>query len=228
VKNAQKIIYAGGIVLAAGALLVAGTPAFAATNLISNGDFEAPVTISPTTSFGSLAAGDTWDGWDIHSHVEPLAAPKYPVFNGNQSLDMDGGSPAGEISQTFATVPGSQYLVSFEITSAGDVDRQVRADIDGTALVTGTWNPAIDTADTFVPASGTFTATAATSTLTLTSINTNNSVTPIDDVSVTLVDPADSPLVNPAIGGIAAGIAALAGAGVYLGRRYLTARAVRR
>ena len=94
----------------------------AAANLLNNGSFE-NVGGAPFQSWGGYTFGfdgfggaDALPGWTINSgnvDVTTSASPWGPAADGSNSLDINGWE-AGSISQTFATVAGATYTVSFD------------------------------------------------------------------------------------------------------------------
>ncbi len=79
-------------------------------NLITNGDFE-----NPSIGAASFVTFSTTGppGWTLVSGTVDLVSPGFsPPFEGNQVLDLDGVS-AGLIQQSFATVPGQEYMLEF-------------------------------------------------------------------------------------------------------------------
>ncbi len=109
------------LILIAGLLAGLSAPAFAATNLIVNGGFEANQGI--TTGYynvGAPGAGDhaipTGFGWSVPTNnVDIISYSSYgpaPVNGGNYGLDLVGYGSTGEISQSFSTVAGKTYNVS--------------------------------------------------------------------------------------------------------------------
>lgn len=97
-------------------VLITVCPAQAA-NLITNGSFETP-TLSSPSQFLDIAAGAQPSGftWDVTSDsVDVVTAGTLfasTAFDGAQFLDLDGFAP-GAISQSFSTVVGTGYIVSF-------------------------------------------------------------------------------------------------------------------
>ena len=82
-----------------------------AQNLIVNGSFEQPVTTSYTTIPPAQLPG-----WVVTRATVDVQAGSYwaaPMFDGAQSLDLDGSPGPGQISQSFGTVPGATYRLSF-------------------------------------------------------------------------------------------------------------------
>lgn len=105
-------------------LIQTGSAASAAgrASLLVNGSFEkAPV----TARFLNLPGGTaTIQGWVVTGEGIDLVAAQYWVASdGNNSIDLDGSRRSdstppfahGGIAQTFATKPGTRYLVSFDM-----------------------------------------------------------------------------------------------------------------
>jgi hypothetical protein len=86
----------------------------AAPNLIVNGSFETPVTSSFVVfGPGSEPAGFGFTATSGTVEVDNTQqAYGNPAFAGNQNLDLDGTS-AGALQQTFATIPGQTYDLTF-------------------------------------------------------------------------------------------------------------------
>jgi choice-of-anchor C domain-containing protein len=101
---------------AAGVLALATTSAQA--NLLVNGSFE--VGPSPVATFLNLTAGSTVvTGWTVTGLTVDYVGGFWVASDGTRSIDLDGsvGSPFtnGGVAQTFATTPGTQYLVRFDL-----------------------------------------------------------------------------------------------------------------
>ncbi len=84
-----------------------------AANLIVNGGFE-----SPGGGFATLYTGSTaLAPWEISGSVELIpngvGPTSWPAHEGDYSLDLAGTSN-GTIQQSFATVPGKQYTLTFQ------------------------------------------------------------------------------------------------------------------
>jgi hypothetical protein len=96
-------------------LLLASAPACG--NLIVNGGFEIPY-VGPTGySLIWSGPGPAGFGWIVNSGNVEVQGELYPgcpgpAFEGIQFLDLN-GILVGTISQTFATIPGEQYLLQF-------------------------------------------------------------------------------------------------------------------
>jgi choice-of-anchor C domain-containing protein len=99
------------MMIRAAVLMVAATmwvlPARA--NLIVNGGFEDPVApISP-----GYAMLSSLPGWIVtQGTVDVVNDTWFDPFEGDQSLDLDGNAPGG-ISQSFATIVGKEYALTF-------------------------------------------------------------------------------------------------------------------
>ena len=91
----------------------------ARANLVFNGSFE--IGADPG-SFTTLNAVDnSIPGWTVTGGSVDYIGSYWQASNGVRSLDMDGYNAAGAIaSQTFATVAGLAYWVSFDL--AGNTD----------------------------------------------------------------------------------------------------------
>lgn len=89
-----------------------------AANLLVNGSFETNAggacTPGPPLNFVDLAAGSNCiTGWTIVSGtVDYIDSAGWQAQNGNISIDM-GGINNGAIAQTFATISGATYDVTF-------------------------------------------------------------------------------------------------------------------
>jgi len=81
----------------------------ASVELIHNGGFES----AGGFSGGFETIGSGLDGWTIGGTVDLINTYWTPAA-GNYSLDLNGGG-AGSISQSFATVVGRTYNVSFSL-----------------------------------------------------------------------------------------------------------------
>jgi choice-of-anchor C domain-containing protein len=113
--------------LAVAALL--GTAASANAATIINGSFELSGDANAATqSFLELSAGSTAiTGWTIGGLGVDLVGSNYwNASDGIQSVDLSRRG-AGSISQTFATVAGNDYLVTFDLSGNpyGGVDDKI-------------------------------------------------------------------------------------------------------
>ncbi len=168
-------------------LLVAASPAAAATNLLVNGDFEA-------TGFGGTAGyynvpldnpipGDF--GWSVPAgNVDIIANGVYvPALatGGDYNLDLVGYGSIGTISQTFATIAGKTYTLSLDYTQnlSGKTADVILGSTTLTTLIgTSTWQSW----------STTFIGTGSPTTLTIAEVvGGNNGGIVLDNISVTAV-----------------------------------------
>ncbi|MBO1416539.1 choice-of-anchor C family protein, partial [Streptomyces sp. FH025] len=111
---------------AALALLVAAGPALATTTLAApaqaanrasshfdDGSFESPK--APANAFTEYNAGQLFGPWRVVSgSVDLIGAGMWQAAEGDQSLDLN-GADSGTIAQTFTTVPGTTYSVTYAL-----------------------------------------------------------------------------------------------------------------
>lgn len=89
-------------------------PASASTNLIVNGSFEDP-DCGPITTWVTLFAGSlSLAGWTIDSGSIDHMCTFWQATDGTRSVDLSGNS-AASISQSFPTIAGKTYDVSFDM-----------------------------------------------------------------------------------------------------------------
>lgn len=109
---------------AAIAALAIAQPAAAATNLIANGGFETPG--DPTGASVVIYAGGepTGFGWtvtegsvDVHATNGPFGGEPDPAGAGAAALDLVGLGQTGGIAQTFATLVGATYRLTFDFAN---------------------------------------------------------------------------------------------------------------
>jgi choice-of-anchor C domain-containing protein len=104
--------------------------------ILVNGSFEqGPAITSQDVDF--LAGFTGIPGWTIFGHsIDYLGAP-WDVSDGQHAIDLDGrDATLSGISQTFATVVGQTYVVSFDLSGnpgGGPQIKQARVAIDGFA-----------------------------------------------------------------------------------------------
>jgi len=99
--------------IAAGALALGTATSAHAANLITNGSFEQS-TVRPGSGWIQLNAGNSsLPGWTIESGSIDLVGTYWTASHGTQSLDLAGDRP-GVISQSFATVAGESYTITFD------------------------------------------------------------------------------------------------------------------
>lgn len=167
--------------------LLAAMPARA--ELIVNGGFESP-SLGPAP-FATYPPGAP-TGWTVVSGSVDVLAPGFwgTPFEASQMLDLDGSTP-GVIEQSFATVPGTRYRLSFAYpnTPFGTTPAQAEVRVaSGGVVLAHTVTHSTSTAANlgWASFSGTFVASGSTSTLRFTSLSpgtSNGGITP-DAVSV--------------------------------------------
>jgi choice-of-anchor C domain-containing protein len=101
----------GGWVVVLGTVCAFAAAGAAYGAAFSNGSFEAGT--DPGASFSNLTAGATdVTGWVVRSSDIDYIGLYWTAADGSRSLDLSGGA-AGGIEQTFDTLPGRTYRVSF-------------------------------------------------------------------------------------------------------------------
>lgn len=106
--------------LAGVALVALSSFAAASTNLITNGGFESNSANFTSGGYITLGLGsNALTGWTITGDSVDLINAYWTPSQGQFSLDLSGDYD-GAISQTFNTVIGQKYLVSFDM--AGNPD----------------------------------------------------------------------------------------------------------
>ena len=191
-------------------------------NLITNGSFEDGNPTWNPYGFQSLMAPDNYTitGWTVSEGSVDYIGSYWQAAHGNRSLDLAGVYYNGTIFQSFPTLVGVPYQVTFAL--AGNPDVQPRTTTVRVWVSDG--STTFDQADFnytvngqtpsnmgWIYVSWTFTAQSALTTLGFTSLDTYNdpvwgySFGPaLDDVSVTAIpEPATLALVG--LGLIAAG-----------------------
>ncbi|MFI9360873.1 choice-of-anchor C family protein [Kitasatospora sp. NPDC053057] len=97
-----------------------------------DGSFESPK--APAGGFTEFAAGQTIGPWQVtNGSVDLIGAGMWQAAEGDQSLDLNGNAP-GTIAQTFTTVPGATYSVTYALAGNPDGGPAVRT---GRALIDG-------------------------------------------------------------------------------------------
>ncbi|MFE2110002.1 choice-of-anchor C family protein [Kitasatospora sp. NPDC059463] len=183
--------------VAVAALLVAGATALAgpaqaadghrALSRFDDGSFETPK--APANAFTPLTTGQGIGPWAVTAgSVDLIGAGFWQAAEGDQSLDLNGSS-SGTVAQSFTTVPGTTYSVSYALAgnpAGGPALRTGRALIDGQDFqdfsfdVTGRTRTAMG----YVGRQFTFVAQAASTTLSFTSTVAGAYGPVIDNVQV--------------------------------------------
>jgi choice-of-anchor C domain-containing protein len=163
-------------------------PASANADLITNGSFETGPVL-PEWGDMYLAAGDTrLTGWTIGgTDVELANNVAWVTSDGVQTVGVN-GSGTGTLSQSFASVSGTQYTVSFSLSgepfTTPDI-KHLRVEAAGqhqdfTFDVTAAWHWDMK----WETKTWAFTANATTTTLTFTSLDAGDGGAVIDKVTV--------------------------------------------
>lgn len=130
-----------GIVLATALI---STPGIANASTFQNGDFESPAITSAFINYSDGSTAIT--GWTVSApsgtNVALINASRSgysPAASGNQWLDLTGSGALGSegVTQTFDTVSGHQYQVTFGIgasTQTGSTKSIVNPYINGNAI----------------------------------------------------------------------------------------------
>jgi choice-of-anchor C domain-containing protein len=127
-----------GSLTIAGQTFTVNQSAGPAISILVNGSFES-ATVSPD-GFRTLQPGDaSISGWVVVGASIDYIGTFWQASDGQRSLDLD-GTPTGPggISQTFTTIPGVQYFVSFDMAGnpqrgfqTGPVVKPMRVSADG-------------------------------------------------------------------------------------------------
>ncbi|MFE6050935.1 choice-of-anchor C family protein [Kitasatospora sp. NPDC056446] len=103
-----------------------------ALSRFDDGSFESPKVAA--NSFTEYNAGQVIGPWRVVSgSVDLIGAGFWQAAEGDQSVDLN-GADSGTIAQTFATVPGTTYSVTYALAgnpAGGPVLRTGRVRIDG-------------------------------------------------------------------------------------------------
>jgi choice-of-anchor C domain-containing protein len=128
----------------------------AKANLLTNGSFEIS-SINPGAGYLPVYPGETSIvGWDVVSEDVHYMGTFWEASDGIRSIDLDGlvGS-AGGVSQTFSTVAGTQYKVTFDMAgnyanlptlkpmsvSADGQSQEFTFDVTGRSALNMGWTP---------------------------------------------------------------------------------------
>lgn len=88
----------------------------ASANLIQNGSFEDPTYGGDYWGLNSTNNQYTITDWTLEFGSVDLVHHYWAAADGAQSLDMSGTGSAGYISQSFGTVAGTSYVVTFALS----------------------------------------------------------------------------------------------------------------
>ena len=181
-------------------LLVLATVGAVHAAQFQNGSFEngsgAPASLT------TLGPGDTSiTGWTVTGNGIDWIGSYWQAANGTYSLDLSAAA-AGGIDQTFDTVAGHNYSVTFSLAgngAGGSTVKVVQVQATGGALTTYSF----DTTGTSYSAMGwttqtySFTATGPSTTLSFTSLENSAYGPALDNVAVADVTPVSTPALSP-------------------------------
>lgn len=207
-------------ILTAASLALLASHAIAAP--FQNGGFESGTLVN-TGSFDTLSAGSTAiTGWTVTGNGVDYMGTLWVAANGTRSIDMLSCGTAGGVQQTFDTLPGAIYQVTFSL--AGNPDGGIKTLTASAAASTA--NFTFDTAGASASAmnyatkSFTFTATSASTTLAFSGgiLGGGSSCAGpvLDNVAVNVLVAPSTPI---PVGGALGGFALLAAFGAYALRR---------
>lgn len=184
-------------VIAAGVLAGTSTAAAmaAAVSRFDDGSFETPRVAA--NSFQTVGTGGSVGPWDVTAgNVDLIGAGYWQAAEGDQSVDLNGNGP-GTVSQTFTTVPGKKYTVTYSLAGNPQGGPAVKT---GKVLVNGQnfQDFSFDTTGRtnanmgYVTREVTFVATGTSTTLAFASTTTSAGGPVIDDVLVRDCTPCPS------------------------------------
>ncbi|WP_262699803.1 MULTISPECIES: choice-of-anchor C family protein [Streptomyces] len=175
----------------------AGTATAAAVSRFDDGSFETPSVAANT--FVNVGTGGTIGPWKVTSgNVDHIGDGFWQAAEGGQSVDLNGGGP-GTVEQTFTTVPGKKYSVTYSLAgnpAGGPPVRTGKVLIDGQSFQDFSFDV---TGKTFanmgyVTREVTFVARGTSTTLAFASTSTGTTAygPVIDDVRVSACTPCPS------------------------------------
>jgi len=151
--------------------------------LITNGDFESYSGGVFTNGFRTVNHGSSdLVGWTVGGNSVDVVNGAYGAFTGN-GIDILGSPGPGSLSQSFSSLVGQAYVLSFDLSRNGSSAPNINVSFDGgaaTQFLGGT---------SLAPAHYTmsYVATGASTSLAFSSIAGGSSGAVLDNVSVTAV-----------------------------------------
>jgi len=180
----------------------------ASASLIVNGSFEES-SLNPGGTWIPLAGGSSAiDGWTTTLGGVDYMGTIWAAADGNRFIDLNNVSPGG-IQQSFATVAGGSYLVTFALSAnmfGGPAEKVVEVSAGGSSEIF-TYDYILEGSTQGTPNwkyfEWTFVATGSTSTLSFTSLTGSVYGATLDDVTVVAIAiPAPASLALLALGGL--------------------------
>lgn len=188
------------ILVAALALGIGSAAANAAAAPFTNGSFELG---SNPGAFQTLAVGSTAiTGWEVFGNNIDYIGSFWQPSEGSRSIDLNGNNGPGGIRQTFDTIAGEYYEVTFDYAAhhvSEDDEFRIRATVGGTYNYLFTPVPGSTRADMkWRTRSFIFVARGDSTTLSFQSVTADPRFGPaLDNVTVNLFDPTE-PVPEPA------------------------------
>lgn len=172
----------------------AGT-ATAAVSRFDDGSFETPSVAANT--FVNVGTGGTIGPWRVTAgNVDLIGDGFWQAAEGGQSVDLNGGG-AGTVEQTFTTVPGKKYSVTYSLAgnpAGGSPVRTGKVLIDGQNFQDFSFDVTGKTVTNmgYVTREVTFVARGTSTTLAFASTGNSAYGPVIDDVRVSACTPCPS------------------------------------
>lgn len=179
-------------------LVIYAIPVLAYGNLI-NGSFEISPAIPGGSSFVTERGGSTAiTGWTVTGNTIDVFGPSWVVSDGSRAIDLDGAFSTGGIQQSFSTVAGKKYNVSFDLSGnpeGSPIIKQAAVSV-GSFMQNFSYDPSGQTRGTLIwqPVSFEFMASSTSETLSFQSLSPagNSWGAFIDNVSVSLNTPGST------------------------------------